>query len=113
MNTKKIAAKVASTAAVVLVPLALSAVASASPRYTPHARAELSTPTHESAPNAWATRTSSLPAGGAALFDGLPLYGGSAFYDVPAAPAQAAHVVPNAWATRTSALPAGGAALFL
>jgi hypothetical protein len=67
MNTKKIAAKVVSTAAVVLVPVALSAVASASPRYTAHARAELSTATRGSAPNAWATRTSSLPSGGAAL----------------------------------------------
>ncbi|HXW80828.1 MAG TPA: hypothetical protein VEJ84_15100 [Acidimicrobiales bacterium] len=113
MNTKKIAARVASTAAVVLVPLALSTVASASPRYTPHARAELSPASRGSAPNAWATRTSSLPSGGAALFDGLPLYGGSAFYNVPAAPAQAGPVVPNAWATRTGSLPSGGAALFL
>ncbi len=87
MNTKRFATKVASTAVVVLIPLtALAPSALAAPRHTAHTAGGVSTATRGSAPNAWASRTSALPDGGAALFDGIPLDGGSAFYHVPAAP---------------------------
>jgi hypothetical protein len=104
MNTRKVAAKVASTAIVLLIPLgAFSSAASAS--QTPSAG--------RSAPNPWASRTSGLPGGGAALLDGLSLSGGPAFYNVPAAAAQVTQVAPNAWWSRTSGLQGGGAALFV
>ena len=113
MNTRKLAAKVASTAIVVLVPIAtLSASASASQKHPAQADAGTSLGLNRSAPNAWASRLSGLPSGDAALFDGLPLYGGSGFYNVPAAPAGRKQMAPNAWASRLSRLPSGGAALY-
>ena len=88
MNTKKLAAKVAGAAIVVLVPIAtLSASGSASQKHPAQADAGTSIGLNQSAPNAWASRLSGLPSGDAALFDGLPLYGGSGFYNIPAAPA--------------------------
>jgi hypothetical protein len=103
MNTKKAAAKLVSTAIVVLMPIgALSATASASQEHL----------VSRSVTNAWTNRVSGLPSGGAALFDGIPLYGGSAFYDVGAAAAPVKPFTPNAWASRLSGLPGGGAALY-
>ena len=59
MNTKKVAAKIASTAIVLLIPIGgLGSAASAS--QTPSVS--------RSAPNPWASRTSGLQGGGAALF---------------------------------------------
>jgi hypothetical protein len=114
MNMKRFATKVASTAVVVLIPLtALAPSALAAPRHTAHTAGGVSTATRGSAPNAWASRTSALPDGGAALFDGIPLDGGSAFYHVPAAPAPVNRVAPNAWSSRASGLEFGGAALYV
>ena len=88
MNANKLVAKVATTAVVVLIPIvALSTAASAAPKPAAHTEAGTSIGLTRGAPNAWSSRLSGLPAGGAALFDGLALDGGSAFYSVPAAPA--------------------------
>jgi hypothetical protein len=114
MNTKKLVAKLASTAVVVLIPIAiLSPGASAAQKPVAHAEAGTSIGLNRVAPNAWSSRLSGLPAGGAALFDGVGLYGGSAFYDVPAARAAVKQVAPNAWSSRLSGLRGGGAALYL
>ena len=114
MNTKKLVAKFASTAVVVLIPIAtLSSGASAAQEPAAHTEAGTSIGLNRVAPNAWSTRLSGLPAGGAALFDGVALYGGSAFYNVPAAPAAVKQVARNAWSSRLSGLQGGGAALYL
>ncbi len=114
MNTKKLVAKFASTAVVVLIPIAtLSPGASAAQKPAAHTEAGTSIGLNRLAPNAWSSRMSGLPAGGAALFDGVALYGGSAFYSVPAAPAAVKQVPPNAWSSRLSGLHGGGAALYL
>ena len=113
MNTKELVAKVASTAVVVLLPIAtLSPGASAAQKPAAHAEAGTSTGLNR-APNAWSSRLSGLPTGGAALFDGIAPYGGPAFYNVPAAPAVVTQVAPNAWSSRLSGLQGGGAALYL
>ena len=114
VNANKLVAKVATTAVVVLIPIvALSTAASAAQKPAAHTEAGTSIGLTRGAPNAWSSRLSGLPAGGAALFDGLALYGGSAFYNVPAAPAAVKQVAPNAWSSRLSGLPTGGAALYL
>ena len=113
MNANKLVAKVASTAVVVLIPIvALSTVASAAQTHAAHTKFGPSIGLNRGAPNAWSSRLSGLPYGGAALFDGLALYGGSAFYNVPSAPAAVKQVAPNAWSSRLSGLPTGGAALY-
>jgi hypothetical protein len=114
MNTKKLVAKVASTAVVVLIPMAtLSPGASAAQRPAAPAGARATIGLDRAAPGAWSSRLSGLPAGGAALFDGTAPYGGSAFYNVPAAPAAVVQVGPNSWSSRLSGLQGGGAALYL
>ena len=114
MNTKKLVAKVASTAVVVLIPIAtLSPGASAAEKPAAHAGAGTSIGLDQVAPNAWSSRLSGLWAGGAALFDGIAPYGGSVFYNVPAAPAGVEQVAPNSWSSRLSGLQGGGAALYL
>ncbi len=88
VNANKLVAKVASTAVVVLIPIvALSTAASAAQKPAAHTKLGASIGLTRGAPNAWSSRLSGLPVGGAALFDGLALYGGSVFYNVPAAPA--------------------------
>ena len=114
VNAKKLVAKLASTAVVVLIPIvALSTAASAAQKPAAHTEAGTSIGLNRGAPSAWSSRLSGLPYGGAALFDGLALDGGSAVYNVPAAPAVVKQVAPNAWSSRLSGLPTGGAALYL
>jgi hypothetical protein len=114
VNANKLVAKVASTAVVVLIPIvALSTAASAAQKPAAHTEAGTGIGLNPVAPNAWSSRLSGLPAGGAALFDGIAFYGGSAFYNVPAAPGAVKQVAPNAWSSRLSGLPTGGAALYL
>jgi hypothetical protein len=113
VNANKLVAKVVSTAVVALIPIvALSTVASAAQTHTARTEFRIATGLVRGAPNAWSSRLSGLPTGGAALFDGLAPYGGSAFYNVPAAPAAAKQSGPNAWSSRLSGLPTGGAALY-
>ena len=108
------AAKVAGTALVLLIPIAtLSAGASAAQKAAPRPEAGISLGFNRAAPNAWSSRLSGLPTGGAALFDGISVYGGPAFYNVPAAAAAVKQIAPNAWSSRLSGLPTGGAALYL
>jgi hypothetical protein len=62
MNTKQLAARVASATVVVLSPIAtLSASASASQKVTSPTEAGLSAGLNRDAPNAWASRLSGLP----------------------------------------------------
>jgi hypothetical protein len=113
VNLKTLVAKVARTAVVVLIPMvALSTAASAAPKPAAHTEAGTSIGLNRGAPNAWSSRLSGLPTGGAALFDGLALAGGSAFYNVPSVSAAVKQVAPNAWSSRLSGLPTGGAALY-
>ena len=113
MKAKNLAAKVACMALISIVPLAtLSSGASAAQKPIGGVETRAIT-ANRIAPNAWSSRVSGLPTGGAALFDGVPLYGGSIFYDSPAAPAAAHHLAPNAWSSRLSGLQEGGAALFV
>jgi hypothetical protein len=113
VDTKKLVAKVVSTAVVVLIPMvALSTAASAAQTHAAHTKFETNIGLNRGAPSVWSSRLSGLPYGGAALFDGLAVYGGSAFYNVPAAPAAAKQSGPNAWSSRLSGLPTGGAALY-
>jgi hypothetical protein len=112
MNSEKLIAKVAIAAAVVLVPIAtLSAGASAAPRHTARTQGGISIDLSPGVPNAWSSRLSGLPFGGAALYDGVVPYDGSAFYNGGAAPAETGQSVPTAWSSRLSGLPFGGAAL--
>jgi hypothetical protein len=114
MNTKQLAAKVASAAVVVLIPIAtLSATALASQKVTSPTEAGVSAGLNRDAPNAWASRLSGLPFGGAALFDGTSPSGGSAFYNGAADPTVVKQSAPNAWSSRLSGLEFGGAALYV
>ncbi len=114
MNTKKLAARVASTAVVALISIAtLSAGASAAQKPAAHIDAGTRSGATGTAPNAWSTRLSGLPSGGAALFDGVTPSYGLPFYDSPAAPARVKQIAPNAWSSRLSGLQAGGAALYV
>jgi hypothetical protein len=116
MNPMKLVAKVASMAVGVLIPIAMLSpgVAAAQEQIqTAHLQSGARIVQNRAAPNAWASRLSGLPAGGAAISDGFALYGGSAFYNVPAAPAAVKQITPNAWSSRLSGLGAGGAALYL
>ena len=112
MHSNKLAAKVASTAIVILIPIAtLSVGASAAPKYAAHT--ERGTSINQVAPNAWSTRLSGLPAGGAALYDGVVPFDGTAFYHGGAGPAAVKQSAPHASSSRVSGLPFGGAALYV
>ena len=114
MHSNKLTAKVASAAIVVLIPVAtLSAGASAAPKHGAQAEGAISIGADRGGPNAWLTRLSGLPFGGAALFDGAVPYSGTVFYGGAAAPAALNPTVPNSRSTRLSGLPFGGAALFV
>ena len=114
MNSKKLIAKVASTAIVVLVPIAtLSAGALAESKDAARTQGATATGRSRTAPNASLSRLSGLPFGGAALYDGAVLYDGSALYSLGPAPAAVRQSVANAWSSRLSGLPFGGAALDL
>jgi hypothetical protein len=113
MNTSKLAAKVASTAVVVLIPIfTLSAGASATPKGVAHKEGGISIGLSRGGPNAWSSRLSGLPLGGAALYDGAVPYSGPAFYNGGAAPVAVRQSLPDAWSSRLSGLPFGGAALY-
>ena len=114
MHSNKLAAKVASTAIVVLIPIAtLSAGASAAPKHAAHTEAGISIGWSRGGPNAWSSRLSGLPAGGAALYDGGVPFDGTAFYHGGAAPAAVKQSAPHASSSRVSGLPFGGAALYV
>jgi hypothetical protein len=114
MNTKKLAARVASTAVVAFISITtLSAVASAGERPAARTDAGTGTVVTRTTPNAWSSRLSGLPSGGAALFDGVTPDYGSPFYDSPATLVRVKQVAPNAWSPRLSGLPFGGAALYI
>jgi hypothetical protein len=124
MNTKKLAAAAVTAALVTLVPLTMLNTAtvvaqqhatrpivgaSVAHKGAPAAYQCSNAPTGqqrsdpaptkaaEGAPNAWSSRQSGLPQGGALLYR---------------APATAAPGAPNAWSSRQSGLPQGGAALY-
>ena len=104
MSIKKLGAAIAATVIAAYVPISTLYAGTALASGQRPDRPAVTGPS--SGPNAWASRSSNLPSGGAALsFDGV-------VYGAPH-PFKATPVVPNAWATRTSNLPVGGAALYL
>jgi hypothetical protein len=114
MNSKELAAKIATTAIVVLIPIAtLSAGASAASTHVAHNESAISIAMNPGAPSAWSSRLSGLPFGGAALYDGAVPYNWAAWYNGGAVPAAVTQNVPNAWLSRLSGLMFGGAALYL
>ncbi|HXR23493.1 MAG TPA: hypothetical protein VN786_13135 [Acidimicrobiales bacterium] len=111
MNTKKLSTAIAATVLVACVPVttiyAGTALASGQRPDRPAAAARPATTASSSGPNAWASRSSNLPFGGAALS-----FGGGIVYGAPH-PVKTTQSAPNAWASRSSKLPFGGAALYV
>ncbi|HUC14311.1 MAG TPA: hypothetical protein VMS00_07650 [Acidimicrobiales bacterium] len=110
MNAKKLSTAIAATVLVTCIPVttiyAGAALASGQRPDRPAAAARPATTASSSGPNAWASRSSNLPFGGAALSFGGIVYGAPH-------PVKTTHSAPNAWASRSSNLPFGGAALYV
>ncbi len=110
MRTKKLSTAIATTVLVACVPVttiyAGAALASSQRPDRPAAAAMPAATALSSGPYAWASRSSNLPFGGAAL-----TFSGAVVYGAPAR-AKASPMVPNAWSTRLSGLPFGGAGVY-
>lgn len=114
MKSKKLAAKVATTATVVLITITtLSAGASATSKQVAHNEGAISIAMNRGAPSTRSSRLSGLPFGGAALYDGAVPYNKSAFHNGGADPLAVKQSVPDARSSRLSGLMFGGATLYL